>query len=55
VRDRQIMAVAERDQEDDRAAANHGERVDFCDAPAARAADRLLADPLLHPLPSGGL
>lgn len=40
-----MVAVAGRDQEGDRAAANHGERVDFCDAPAARAADRLLAVP----------
>src|SRR5688572_29660346 len=45
----QVVAIARRDQESNRATSILGQRVDFCGAPAARAADRLLEVPPFAP------
>jgi hypothetical protein len=46
---RQVMAIAGCDQEGDGATSILGQRMDFCGAPAARAADRLLEVPPFAP------
>lgn len=46
---RQIVAIAGCDQESNRAASILGQRVDFCGAPATRAADRLFEVPPFAP------
>ena len=48
-RSRQIMAIARCDQKGDRAATILGQRVDFCRAAAARAADRVVEVPPFAP------